>query len=121
MSGPQTELSDANVGIAGNIHTAAGPRIDCSVSAEHQDEVNRLGIGLRRNDGNGHRTVLVSAAYLDQAKNQNAQQTGNQPKIHPHPRTIHESIWLERRSILMVGWNMRQRGEGSYWLLALSL
>src|SRR3954468_8337819 len=98
MGRTQSELSDANIRVSRDIHTAAGARIDRSVCAEHQDEVDRLRIWLRRNDGNGHWTVLVSAAYLNQAKNQNAQQTGSQPKIHPHPRTIHESIWLERRS-----------------------
>ena len=118
MGGPEPELGDADIGVAGNIHTAAGAGIIGAVVAEHQNEVNRLGIGRRRDDGNGHGTILVSAADANQAKNQNAQHAGPTPKIHPHPsRTIHELAMI-RKSFHFNGWLEYAPAERS---LALSL
>ena len=48
MGGAQSELGDADIGVTGNIHTAAGAGIIRTVDAKHQNEVNALGIGWRR-------------------------------------------------------------------------
>ena len=44
------ERRDTNVGIAGNVQTAARARIIGTVVAENQNEMRRLRIGLRTDD-----------------------------------------------------------------------
>ena len=69
MGGPPPKLGDADIAVTGNIHTTASARVARAVDAEHQHEVDGLRIGRRRDNGNGHGAVLISAADANQAKN----------------------------------------------------
>ena len=62
MGRAQAELGHADVGVARDIHPAAGPGVNGTVVTEHQNEMNGIGIGWGRNNGNGDGTVLVAAA-----------------------------------------------------------
>ncbi len=98
MGRAQAELGHADVGVARNIHPAAGSGVNGTVVAEHQNEMNGIGIGWGRNNGNRDGTVLVAAADANQKKSQNAQQAGPTPKNHPHPsRTSHELTMIRKR------------------------